>query len=84
VPGVAHLQLGQLLDVSVDRLGEPPQQPGPVRRRGVPPRREGTRRSLDRLVGALQVGHRDGRDDLLGGRVDDVVQDGHGATSSRW
>ena len=54
VAGVGHLERGQVLEVGVDGLGEPAQQPGPVAGRHRPPRR-GARgaRPGDRRVGLL-------------------------------
>ena len=40
VPGVAHLELRELLEVVVDERGEAPQQASPVTRGDVPPRLE--------------------------------------------
>ena len=51
VPGVADLELGELLDVLVDDGREPAQQPGPLARRDVAPGRERGVRPLDRRVG---------------------------------
>jgi hypothetical protein len=73
VPGVAYLQQRQLLDVRVDDLGEPPQQPSPVGRCYCAPRRQGRVRAGDRMVGLLGAGQLNGRHQLLGGRVDHVV-----------
>ncbi len=47
VPGVAHLERGELLDGAVDRRGEPAQQPAPVGGRDLPPRAR-TRRAPGR------------------------------------
>jgi hypothetical protein len=73
VPGVGHLQLGQLLDVGVDQLGEAAQQPAAVAGGHRAPGRERGRGALDGGVGLLERGEADGGDDLLGGRVDDLV-----------
>ncbi len=73
VPGVAHLELGQFLQVVLDLLGEAPQQPPAVGRRDLPPRVERPPGPRHGSIGLRDVGERDGGDDLLGGRVDDVV-----------
>ncbi len=71
--GAAHLQLREVLDVRVDHLGEPPQQPTAVGRGEGRPLALGRRCALDGPVGLLDVGELDGLDDLLGRRVEDVV-----------
>ena len=80
VPGVLDLQRGQPLDVRVDRVGEPAQQPGPVAGGHAPATPANAARGPgDGRVGAGQVGRRDGGDDRLGRRVDDLGGRGHEA-----
>ena len=74
VPGVDDLELGQVLAVGIDGVGERTQQPRPVARCDRAPGLEGFAGSGDRLVGLLGVEQFDGRDDLFGRRVDHLVQ----------
>ena len=71
VAGVGHLELGQLLEVVVDDLGEPAQQPATVGRGHGAPGRSGGLGRGDRGVGLLE--RRPASTvvtDRLGGRVD--------------
>ena len=61
VPGVAHLELGQLLEVRVDDVGEPAQQPPAVGRGDLPPGVEGAPGPRDRGVGVRDVRQGNGR-----------------------
>src|SRR6266545_3797253 len=72
VSRVAHLQPGQLLDVTVHDGREAAQQPGPVARRDGPPGRERGHRLLDGAIHLRRGRRRHVREDLLGRRVDHV------------
>jgi hypothetical protein len=73
VPGTAHLQLRQLVDMGVHDGGEAAQQPGPVRRRERAPRRPGGDRPGDRRVHLPDVERLDLGDDLLGRGIENLV-----------
>ena len=81
VAGVGHLELRQLLDVGVDLLGEPAQQASAVGRVDRPPGRQRSGGAGDRGVGLLGGRGRDGRQHLLGGRVDQLGGRGHDGSS---
>ncbi len=76
VTGVAHLELRQFLERSVDGGGEPAQQTSPVGGRDLSPAVEGSLRAFDRGVGLLDRREVDGRDLLLGRRIDHQVARG--------
>ena len=61
VPGVAHLQLGQLVEVLVHHGGEAAQQPCPVPRRDGRQAGKARARTLDRRVGLGRTQRRYGR-----------------------
>ena len=65
VAGVAHLELRELLEVGVDLVGEPAQQPAAVGGGDLPPRLEGPPGPRHRGVGRGDVGEGDGRDELF-------------------
>ena len=83
VAGVAHLELGELLDVRVDDGGEPAQQCRPLARGDGTPGGERLVGGGDRGVGVLEGGHRDVGDRLLGGGVEQGEDVGHGCSLSR-
>ncbi len=74
VAGVAHLQLGQLLDVLVDEGGEAAQQPGLLARCDVAPGGIGLGGPLDRGVGLLQRRQVDVGDLFFGRRIHNGVR----------
>ena len=60
VAGVGHLELGQLLEVRVDRVGEAAQQPAAVGRGHLAPGLLRLAAAVDRRVGAALVDLLDG------------------------
>ncbi len=83
---VGRLQLRQLLGVVLDRAGQPPEQPGPIGRRDVPPGREGVLRPRHRGVDLVRAGQLLLHQELLGGRVEDGQAAGHYGlpAATRW
>jgi hypothetical protein len=66
--------------VLLDQVGEPSQEARPVARRNRAPTRECVGRAPNGVVGLLDPGRREGRNDFLGRRVDNG--DSHSADST--
>src|SRR4029453_18575349 len=77
VPGVAYLQLRQLIDVLVDERREASQQPRALSGGDVAPRWERLGGALDRGVRGREIGELQLDDLLLRGRVDHRVRTGY-------
>src|SRR5581483_3158767 len=71
---VPRLEAGELLEASLDRVGDPQQEAGSVGGRDSPPGGEGRNRPRDGRVRLRDAGLRDSGEDLARRRLDDVQQ----------